>query len=348
MKLIRPEEIKSEKFLGLAPQFTPQWNSAVSKTYKNCRPFFYTDENGNFLFPFFEIKSRIFSNKIVSLPFVDFGGVEGKIDSKKFSEIIEELDEELGGFNSILIKISESQANFDTMKKVLEAEGYKNIQTRAEAILRLSGFDHIGILFDSFKRVTRKAIRKAEKSGLTVKVNESGGIGDFYRLYLDNMKSFGAPQHSKSFFENLKKNMKENFICENCYYADKIVASLIFFINGKYSYAAFSVSNPKYRVMQPNELLHWNAIKSCFEKGVEIFDFGQCEENAPKGSHAEGIFAFKTKWPVKLYKKYVYEKNSSGEASRGNEKLKKYSSIWKRLPKFMIKNIGPKLLSQLG
>ena len=326
----------------LPPQFSLSWNKAVVESYPNIKSLYFINENKDLFFPLMEVNSKFFGKKIVSLPFIDFGGVEGKFKKEEIKETINSFPKNL---KYVEIKISEFQKNFGEMKLLLENLKYKLVQKRKEAIINLKSPEE---MFKDLKRVIRKAIRKAKKNDLKIKINEIGGVSKFYKLYSKNMNLFGSPQHSKKFFLNLEKFMEDDFKCLNCYKKNKLIGALIFFINGNYSYAAFSVSDFSYRNFQPNELLHWEAMKICFQEGAKIFDLGQCEEGAPERSHAEGIYNFKMKWPVILNKKYSYRKSSLKEGHSNKDGLKKMSKTYGRLPLFITKFIGPKIISQLG
>jgi lipid II:glycine glycyltransferase (peptidoglycan interpeptide bridge formation enzyme) len=209
------------------------------------------------------------------------------------------------------------------------------------------------LLFDKFSRITRKGIKKAEKSGLEMKdINNKPELDSFYGLYVKKMRDFGTPQHSYDFFDNFLKNFRDNLKGLNCYKDGKLISSLIVFYSKDYMYAAYNFSESQFLVYQPNDLLHWEVIKWAIKRGIKFFDIGQCDANAEEGTHAAGIYRFKSKWGAELYdKSYFYldlseKSNKIGEESGSG--YKKAIGIWKKIPLPIVKKIGPIIASQLA
>ena len=143
--------------------------------------------------------------------------------------------------------------------------------------------------------------------------------------------------------------MKNKSYGLNCYLNGKLIASIILFYEKKYGYIAFNISNKKYKECRPNDLLYWNIIKTAIKKNIKYIDMGQVEKDAEKGTRAYGLYNFKKKWLGTLYERiyltYFFKK---GDGRGNKEKLKKFRKIWKKLPLFLTKIIGPKITSQLG
>jgi hypothetical protein len=358
MEILSKENEKEwENFAGSLEETFPQhlngWMNAVAKTYKNCEPVCYMDAgNGktNAIFPFFMVKSRIFGDRIISQPFTDFGGPMGNFDGKFMHEIMEDLKKKFGkNSRYIEIRLNTSVPSYDKIESCLAKEGFEKEQKRHQFILELKSEEE---LWNSFTRITKKGIKKAMKSELVLsEINNEKELQAFYGLYLKSMRNFGTPQHSHDFFANLMECMKGDFRGLNCYKNGNLIGSLIVFCSKNYMYAAYNFSEHDSLVYQPNDMLYWEMIKWASKRGVKFFDFGQCETNAPEGSHAAGIYKFKSKWNgipyERPYFRYSFEK-SVDKGSGGNEKFKKMIGIWKKLPPAIIKKIGPKIASELG
>jgi lipid II:glycine glycyltransferase (peptidoglycan interpeptide bridge formation enzyme) len=164
------------------------------------------------------------------------------------------------------------------------------------------------------------------------------------------MKSFGSPQHSKKYFKNLFEFGKDSiFSGFNCYKDNTLAGSIIILHYGEIGYVAFNVSNPNFRDCRPNDFLYWNAIKGCIKNKLTKLDLGQVEPNLKFGTRARGLYKFKMKWLGETYERNYFRYNPQGAIEiSGKSKLKRLRSIWKLLPLWVIKLIGPKICSELG
>lgn len=335
------------------PQHILNWQSMIKNSYKNCKPMYYIktkDSRVQVVFPFFLVESKIFGNRVISQPFIDFGGPLGEFDGEFIQSLIKDVKEKVGdNLKHIEIRLSNFIPNYEKIEEILTNEGFKKDLKRHQFILKL---EDEKTLWDNFSRITRKGIKKAKKSKLIMKgIRDEKELKAFYELYLKNMKNFGTPQHSYDFFLNIFNIMKDNFMGLNCYKEGKLIGSLIVFHSKNYMYAAYNFSEHDYLIYQPNDLLYWEMIIWAIKNNIKYFDFGQCEVNAEEGSRAAGIYKFKSKWKGMLYERpYFYY--SFGDEKRKNseekEKYKKMIKIWRTLPIILIKKIGPKLASELA
>ena len=346
-------EFSEAKFFSLTesqeihyPQNSAEWEKSINNSYKNCIPLYFMEKNEEWAFPFFLVKSRIFGNRMISMPFTDLGGPLGKINKKIIEEILE-YAKKTKGISKIEVRLNDfSQENKNAMEE-LSKSGFGKEFKKNQIILKLKSEEE---LWNSFDRITRKGIKKAEKSGLDLKwITNEEELKKFFGLYLRNMKSFGTPNHSYDFFRNLMK-MKNGFKGVNCYKDGKIIGTLIILHTKDYAYAAYNASDKKDLICQPNDLIHWELIKWCAEQKIKYFDIGQCDSNAKENTHDYGIYKFKKKWTGEVYNKYhLYyyfdEKDKIEEAKKGKGWMTK---VWSKLPLPIIKIMGPKIASQLA
>lgn len=319
--------------------FQLQLPKIVEKTYSNCKNKSYAERDLNF--PFIEIKSKIFGKKIISLPFLDVTNFKGKATKHIFKKMVDRLGKE----NKIEIKLSENHTQFKEIKKILSEMGFDEFSEKAHIVTKLTPEED---MWKRFHKHTRNDIRKAEKPSLKIKKIESvKELKKFYLLYLRQMKGFGTPQHSFKFFENYFNIMKRNFFGLNCYKGGKLIASIILFLGNREAYVSFNVSNPQYRSYRPNDLLYLAVIKECIKKKIKYFDIGQIDLNTKKGTREDSLLKFKLKWLGESHKKVHFTLNFKHDSNK-KDSLKKFRKIWKKLPLFVVKLVGPKIVRELG
>lgn len=324
-------------------QHTLEFRDVIKKSYKNCEAHYFFDKDC--LYPFFLVKSRIFGNHLISIPFLDTGGFLGKIKSEKIKEIIGRTNNKI---KFIEVRVNNFLEDFKETKKELEKSGFKASFSKQQFIVKISSKEE---MWKKFHKHTRNDIRKAKKSGLELKIiDHSEKLKEFYQLYSKEMRNFGTPQHSYKFFKNIFELMENKFFGLNCYFKNKLIASIILLYNGKYGYIAFNVSDKKYKAFRSNDLLYWEIMKYSIKKGLGHLDLGQVDKNARRGTHAWGLYKFKNKWLGKLYDRiyFYYYLNKDKKYSEKKESLKKFRILWKKLPSPLIKLVGPKITRELG
>ena len=322
-------------------QKTKEFKKTIEKTYKNCNPLYI--QSGKEMIPFFLVKSKIFGNRIINLPFLDVGVVPKKISKKDVQKILEKL----GGKGVIEIRGDKSFENYEKIRKTFLAEGFIEEKEKYQMVCKIEDTKK---MWKNFHKHTRNDIRKAEKSGLKIRqINSKKELEKFYSLYFREMKNFGTPQHSKRFFVNLMEEFKEKFFGLNCYKNGKLIASIIMIYSGKEGYLWFNVSESGYREYRPNDLLYWEMIKFAKKKKLNKIYLGQVdlESDNPK---AKGLYKFKSKWnsyPVeRIY--FYHGIKEQGKQGGKKDKLKRFRKIWKKIPSPILKKLGPKIASQLG
>ncbi len=330
-------------------QHSLKFRDVIKKTYKNCKDYYFLVIEKKKVVgyaPFILVKSRLFGNRLISIPFLDVGGFLGKVDDHCLEEIIR-FAKNLENIKYLEVRLNESIKDFESYIGLLKRGNFVSFEDKKQSIVELSSEEE---MWSKFHKHTRNDVRMSEKSGLELKeIDSSKEMRRFYALYSKQMKYFGTPPHSKNYFMNLLDKKEHIFKGFNCYKDNKIAGSIILLHYGIEGYVAFNVSEPKFRSCRPNDLLYWNAIKWCISKGIKNLDMGQINPDFDTDPRSKGLYKFKRKWMSELYTRKYYRYNFGKESSvSGKNKLKKLRNIWKLLPNFLTKIIGPKICSEMG
>jgi len=188
----------------------------------------------------------------------------------------------------------------------------------------------------------RTSVRKAEKSGLTVREgNSEEDIKNFYELNLITRKKNGIPSFSIEFFQNIIKELKVKLLFAEL--GNKTIASILISSFKDYVYYMYSVSNAQYKHLYPTDLSLWYAIKWASLNGFKYFDLGRTDR-ADKG-----LIFFKEKWGSQSeVLRYYYLPRSSFVSSRSGFKFSMVNTLYKRLPVAVAKIFGPPIVKRLG
>lgn len=151
----------------------------------------------------------------------------------------------------------------------------------------------IGELFVRFQSPVRRAIRKAEKSGLTVEASQTReAMVDFYRLHVRTRRRHGLPPQSLSFFLNIH----EEIIRANLGFVilaksgTRSIAAAVFFHSGEDALFKFGASDERIQGFRGNNLVMWEGIKQLVGKGLKTLHFGRTSIDN------DGLRSFKRSW----------------------------------------------------
>lgn len=268
---------------------TVNWENLLRKTYSyNIKRYaLQCDKNT----PLAGLQLCILKKKIMALPFVDYYNYLYK-DKESFSLLIKFVLNEFGEKNAIVLK------------NYIESTDFKK---HSDSVLHIGKYESIEyfekILSESYKRGVRKAI----KSGLELKIDNSrDSLQIYYNLHLKTRKKQGVPIQPKLFFDNLYSEIiAKGLGLVSIVYKNSIPISggIFLYFNKTFTYK-FGASDIRYLDLRPNNLLFYNMINYSIEKGFPFFDFGKTDKCNT------GLRKFKSGWGAQekdLYYSYYPE-----------------------------------------
>lgn len=317
--------------------YTDEWKDAVEKSYSNikCEDMFFGNESQ---IRFFRIKTLL-GEILISVPFIDVGNPKGHFTAENFTDILSKYANK-----KILIKFNSFSENYQELIKALQSAKFCGGADKGQYILKLDRLEKIWN--QKIDKRARTDVRKAESFNLIVKeIAEKKDLVDFFKLYSKNMRDFGSPQHSFKFFENLWDALYSKSMIKgmNCYFENHLIGSIIGYIYGDYIYIIYNVSDQKYREKRPNDILYWKFIEWGCKNNYKYFDFGQGDKNT-QDERTIGLNKYKEKWGADYYDKFTF---SNHEIKLGQKRYSKMRKIWAKLPLFLTKKMGPKIISRL-
>ena len=137
----------------------------------------------------------------------------------------------------------------------------------------------------------RRALRKAERSGLTVTANREG-MQEFYRLHVRTRRRHGLPPQPVSFFRNIQEEIIQpgaGFIVL-ARMGSRPVAGAVFFRFNNSAIYKFGASDETFLEYRGNDLAMWEGISSLARHGCETLHFGRTSMDKP------GLRRFKLAW----------------------------------------------------
>jgi hypothetical protein len=132
--------------------------------------------------------------------------------------------------------------------------------------------------FGKFDGSVRRAIRKAEKDGVTVEISQSlEAMKVFYALQGQTRKRHGLPPPPFRFFVNIHQHiLSENsgMIAVASHRGRKIAAAVFFYLRGRAIYK-YGASDLAMQHLRGNNLAMWTAMKWLAQNGAKTLHLGR-------------------------------------------------------------------------
>jgi len=148
-------------------------------------------------------------------------------------------------------------------------------------------------LFAGFDEAVRRAVRKAEQSGLTVEFSQNlESMQAFYRLLGLTRRRHGVPPQPFPFFANIQEHVlaKNHGWIVLARQGAVPVAGAVFFHSGRTALYKFGASDDAFQHLRANNLVMWHAIQRYAREGFARLDFGRTSLGN------EGLRKFKLGW----------------------------------------------------
>jgi len=183
----------------------------------------------------------------------------------------------------------------------------------------------------------RNQIRKAKKSELSTVLGREDCLDGFYEVFSITMRDLGTPVYGRSFFCTILAQ----FPSANILLVKKdevpIAAGFIFTFRDTLE-VAWAGSVRAYRPLCPNMLLYWETMKWAMKGGYQQFDFG-------RSTPGDGNYRFKLQWgatPSPLVWEYwTANQQPLPDLSPKNPKYHAAITMWKKLPLVVANRLGP-------
>lgn len=195
------------------------------------------------------------------------------------------------------------------------------------------------VLWAGLDGAVRRAVRKAERSGLTVAFSQDlDAVRIFYGLLCRTRKRHGMPAQPFRFFENIHRHV----LAQNqgwvvlARHGRVPVAGAVFFLFGKMAMFKFGASDETYHPLRANNLVMWQAIKWHAQQGFGVLDFGRTSlEN-------DGLRRFKLGWgPQERRIDYVrYDRQKADFVTAKDESSGWHNRVFRMLPLSISRLIG--------
>jgi len=311
-----------------------EWREIIQQTYGHEGYYFLArDSAGDIVgvLPLIRLKSRLFGDLLVSMPYFKTGGAVADHPS------VEQQLMQAANDHAATLNIEHIEYRDDILR-----EGFPVRSEKVNMILSLPGSRDE--LWNSFSSKLRAQVRRPLRENPEILFGGKKHLNDFYAVYARNMRDLGSPAHSKQFIRNIMSSFPDRswIICLRLNNRPIAAGFLISHSDTLEIPLASTVRDVNHLSM--NMLLYWEVLKFAVENGFRYFNFGRSSKDA-------GTFRFKQQWgakPRQLYWHYwLNEGNDLPSLNPHNPKYALAINTWKKLPLVVTKWLGPRIVRNL-
>ena len=187
-----------------------------------------------------------------------------------------------------------------------------------------------------YESSVRRAVRRAHRSGLTVRVGtvEEDLTCGFYRLHVQTRRRLGLPVQPQRFFANLWRNLGPD-LCRVVLveWNGRPVAGGVFLTWRSHLVFKYGASDARYWSMRPNNLLFSETIRWACCNGFNVLDLGRTDLGA------ETLKRFKRGWGAEEQTlEYALVGSRSSIAGVGSRPV--FRHALQRSPKWVVRLAG--------
>jgi serine/alanine adding enzyme len=199
-------------------------------------------------------------------------------------------------------------------------------------------------VFEQLDGKTRNQVRRGMREGFTVS-NGRDQAPAFFDVFHRHMRDLGSPGHGMPFYEAILRHLSDRsefFVVRDG--PEVVGGALVFFVNGVAS-NYHTVSLREYNPRCANYLLYWRIIEHAIGRGCRQLDMGRSEADSSQ-------LAFKRNWTDRIeplgYNYLLERSRTIPRLDPRNPRYRLAIGAWRKLPLFVTRALGPRLISGIA
>ena len=277
------------------------------------------------------VQSKLFGRFLVSLPYLNSGGVVA--DQPAAASLLIERAVQLA--DELAVRYLELRHERPVEHPALGQCMTNKVQMRL-ALPRSSDE-----LWRQIGSKVRNQVKRGEQQCFAIRWGGGELLRDFYDVFSRKMRELGTPVFSRRLFRAILQNLPDE--AELCAVYDRetpIAAALLIHHRNGVSEVTSAGSLRQYNSSNVNMLMYWRLLRRAVERGQETFDFGRSTTDS-------NTFRFKKQWgaqPVSTCWQYYVRRGSIDDMRPENRRYRQMIRVWQRLPLSLTRILGPAIV----
>ena len=324
-----------DRFVSAASESTAYhrwaWAHVIGDTFGHEVRMLSVDEGGRIagVLPLVIMRSRVFGRFVVSLPFLNFGGVVSDSPSATASLV------------GAAVEIAKGAGARYLELRHTRARSPLDVSRTHKVGMKLTLRDTADAQWQALDRKVRNQVRKGEKSHLACAAGGAELVDEFYEVFARNMRDLGTPVFPAQLFASAVRAFPGETEVFCVRHRERPVAGAVVHRRGDWCEVIWASALREFNPMSANVFLYWHVIQAAIGHGVRTFEFGRC-------TPGEGTFHFKQQWGAEAYplvwEYWMAPGVEAFDTGAGKGRFARAVAIWRRVPLPVATRLGPRLV----
>ena len=282
------------------------------------------------ILPLAFMRSALFGRFLVSLPYLNTGGVIADDEATATALIDRAVD----------LAAARKARHLELRHEQPVSHPALNHKLTTKIHMRLALPVDAGKLWEGFDPKVRNQIRKGQKHEMALAWGGEEILPEFYDVLCRNMRDLGTPVFGQGLFRSILRHFPRRAeLCVIRLKGRPVAAAMLLHGQGVTEVPSAS-SLREFNSTNANMLMYWHLLERAIERGQGIFDFG-------RSSAESNTYRFKKQWgalPEPAEWQFQLRSGGAGEMRPENKKFQLMIRIWQRLPVALTRVIGPPIV----
>ncbi len=302
------------------------WREVIGNSFRVPAHYLFAEQAGQVtgVLPLFHVRSLLFGNTLVSVPFFVYGGVLASDEASRaaLQEAAGDLARELRvdyveyRHRRPTLDLPVVDDRYVTFRREISADSDENLK--------------------AIPRKQRAMVRKAGRNGL--ETDFRGDVGTFFDIYARSLRDMGTPALPQRFFRQMQQTFGQDtqiLILRK----DGVPVSTVFsFYFRDEVLPYYGGGTEAARSLSAFDGMYWELMVHAAERGVRVFDYGRSRIGT-------GSYRFKKHWgfePTPMAYQYdLVGSPAVPNKTPDNPRFELAIKVWKKLPLAVTNRVGP-------
>lgn len=304
------------------------WRSVIARALGHEGEYLEARRDGALVgvLPLVLVRSRVFGRSVISMPFLNYGGVLAD-DATVAAALFDAATD-------IARRFGASHVEFRHRTRIRPDLPCRQHKLAMQRPLPPTSEE----LWAAVDRKVRNQVRKAQKSGLEVRSGAHELVDEFYGVFARNMRDLGTPVYPRTLFRETLDAFADAARVYVIRHGSTCIAGGVVLRFEDTVVNPWASSLREFRPLCANMLLYWSMLEDAVRGGATSFDFGR---SSPGG----GTHQFKLQWGAveqPLCWEYVLlTRREAPDQGPSSGRFDAAIAVWRRLPVGLANVLGP-------